>query len=54
MLGRFHELALLDPDLSDERLREKMSALHGVALSRRSVAQYRKELGLGGRGRRAA
>jgi len=52
MLGRLQELALSDPEMSDERLREKMAELHGVTLSRRSVAQYRKELGLGGRGQR--
>ena len=54
LLGRLHEIILRDPELSDERLRVKMRELHGVELSRRSIAQYRKELGLGGRGERTA
>ena len=33
-------------------LREEMERSHGVRLSRRSIAQYRKELGLGGCGQR--
>lgn len=42
------------PGLSDQSLREAMAVRHEVHLSRRSIAQYRKELGLaaGGRGRR--
>jgi hypothetical protein len=48
-----YDLARERSELSDEALRLEMKRLHGASLSRRSVAQYRKELGLGGRGRRA-
>lgn len=44
-------LAERNPGLSDEELRAEL-VRSGVVLSRRSVAQYRAELGLGGRGRR--
>ncbi len=45
-------LARSKPDLSDEGLRRELAGRHQIHLSRRSVAQYRKELQLGGRGRR--
>lgn len=51
---RFFDLALERPGLSDEELRGEVSRLFGAKLSRRSVTQYRKELGLAGRGKRAA
>lgn len=49
---RLYEHAVANPGLSDAALAEEMARLHGAKLSRRSIAQYRKELGLGGRGRR--
>lgn len=51
---RLHDLALAEPELSDGGLRREMRRVHGVALSRRSISQYRKELGLAIRGLRAA
>lgn len=50
---QLHDLALAHPDSSDEGLRREMARLFGATLSRRSIAQYRKELGLGGRGSRS-
>lgn len=50
---RLHDLALSHPDSSDENLRKKMERLYDATLSRRSIAQYRQELGLGARGKRA-
>jgi DNA-directed RNA polymerase specialized sigma54-like protein len=49
---QLHDLALARPELSDEGLRAAIRELHGVELSRRSIAQYRKELGVGGLNRR--
>lgn len=49
--GVLAELASERPELSDSELRDALTA-KGVALSRRSVTQYRAELGLGRRGRR--
>lgn len=46
-------LAAERPDEADEALRAELARRHRVYLSRRSVAQYRRELGLGGRGKRA-
>lgn len=57
LLDRVDELATANPCLSDERLREEVARRFGALLSRRSIAQYRKDLGLGGaekRGRPAA
>lgn len=51
---RLYALAMEHQELSDEGLRGAIERLHGVQLSRRSVAQYRKELGIGGRRRRSA
>lgn len=45
-------LARAEPALSDEGLRRALAHRHQIHLSRRSVAQYRKELRLGSRGRR--
>lgn len=53
LLGRLHDLARKNPGLSDEGLRAELAKSHGVALSRRSIAQYRKEMGLSGGGRRS-
>jgi len=39
-------------DMSDESLCEVLAEKYQIHLSRRSIAQYRAELGLGGRGRR--
>lgn len=49
---KLHDLALENPGLSDEGLRAAVRERHGVELSRRSIAQYRKELGIGANGRR--
>jgi hypothetical protein len=49
---QLHDLALARPELSDEGLRAAIREEHGVELSRRSIAQYRKELGVGAGGRR--
>ena len=50
---QLHDLALARPELSDEGLRSAIREEHGVELSRRSIAQYRKELGISsGRNRR--
>ena len=49
---RLYDLASTERELTDEGLRDGMERLHGVRLSRRSIAQYRKELALGGRNRR--
>ncbi|MFH2204621.1 MAG: hypothetical protein ABIJ96_16020 [Elusimicrobiota bacterium] len=46
------ELAAAAPQLSDEGLCRTLAERYRIHLSRRSVAQYRKESGLGGRGRR--
>jgi len=48
LLDRVDELATAQPSFSDERLREELARLFGARLSRRSVAQYRKDLGLAG------
>lgn len=53
-LENLAELATRQPDLSDEGLRREMERSFGARLSRRSIAQYRKERGLGGRGLRTA
>lgn len=50
---RLYDLAAARPELSDEELRRALAEKHGALLSRRSITQYRAELGLGGRGRRA-
>lgn len=50
---RLYDLAAERPELSDEALRRELAERHGALLSRRSIAQYRAELGLGGRGKRA-
>ncbi|MDD5656755.1 MAG: hypothetical protein PHF00_05815 [Elusimicrobia bacterium] len=49
---RLCELAGSHPEWKDEELSAELERSHGARLSRRSIAQYRKELGLGGRGRR--
>jgi hypothetical protein len=49
-----YDLAVALPDVSDEGLRAEMGRAHGLKLSRRSIAQYRKELSLQGRGLRRA
>jgi len=48
MRNHLYELAIQNPGLSDEGLRHGMRNIHGTLLSRRSVAQYRKDLGLSG------
>ncbi len=53
-LAKFEVLAREKPELSDEGLRAELARRHRIHLSRRSVAQYRKDLGLGSKGRRGA
>lgn len=49
---RLHDLAVAMGDASDEALSRALERETGSRLSRRSIAQYRQDLGLGGRGRR--
>jgi RNA polymerase sigma-54 factor len=49
---RLYALAEKHPGLTDAALASEMENIHGVRLSRRSIAQYRKELSLGVRGQR--
>ena len=51
-LERLYAIAAEKPERSDELRRVELSARHGVALSRRSVAQYRKDLRLAAAGAR--
>ncbi|MFA6435356.1 MAG: hypothetical protein WCW52_11755 [Elusimicrobiales bacterium] len=51
-LERLYSIASGNPELSDEGLRAELKARHGVELSRRSVAQYRKDLRLAASGAR--
>lgn len=46
---RLHELVAENPRATDEALKLELERRHGARLSRRSIAQYRKELGLGRR-----
>jgi DNA-directed RNA polymerase specialized sigma54-like protein len=49
-----YQMAVESPELSDEALRRELKRRYGAELSRRSIAQYRKELGLGGTGGRVS
>lgn len=51
-LERLYAIAADKPALSDKGLCAELKARHGVALSRRSVAQYRKDLKLAASGSR--
>lgn len=51
-LERLYAIAAEKPELSDEKLRVELKTRHGVDLSRRSVAQYRKDLSLAASGDR--
>lgn len=51
-LDRLYALAVENPGATDEALRVKLKARYGVELSRRSVAQYRKEFELSAGGSR--
>ncbi|MBI5244715.1 MAG: hypothetical protein HY922_13685 [Elusimicrobia bacterium] len=51
-LDRLYDLACANPSMSDEGLRKEMAERHNVHLSRRSIAQYRKNLKIGKRGLR--
>jgi hypothetical protein len=51
---RLHDLIARNPELSDTELGQKIDRLYGVKLSRRSVAQYRADLGVGNRRSRIA
>ena len=46
LLGRLYDLAEKHPALSDAKLSDLLRRLYGAELSRRSVAQYRSELGI--------
>lgn len=46
LIERVDELVAASPRASDERLRGEVERLYGARLSRRSIAQYRKDLGL--------
>jgi hypothetical protein len=50
LLDHLHDLAMNHPNMPDVELRLELQRLCGVQLSRRSVAQYRSDLGLGSRG----
>ena len=49
---RLHNLIESKPYLSDTELGQKIDHLYGVKLSRRSIAQYRADLGVGNKQRR--
>jgi hypothetical protein len=51
-LERLYVIAAEKPELSDEKLKLELKIRHGVALSRRSVAQYRKDMSLAAGGSR--
>ena len=53
-IDRLYELAAEKPGSSDTALCAELKSRFGIELSRRSVAQYRKDLGLGASGRRGA
>ncbi|MBI4655933.1 MAG: hypothetical protein HY746_04195 [Elusimicrobia bacterium] len=52
-IERLYSLASENPTMSDEGLRIEIKNLHGVELSRRSVAQYRKDLRISTGGHRS-
>lgn len=52
MRDRLYDLAMEHPEVGDDVLREEIQRLYGATLSRPSIIQYRKELGLGGCGHR--
>lgn len=52
-LDRLEALAKEQPELTDEALRKALAETHRIYLSRRSIAQYRKDLGLAAHGRRS-
>ncbi len=51
-LARVYALAVENPGLSDEGLSVELKVQYGIELSRRSVAQYRKDLALSAGGER--
>lgn len=53
LLERLYDLAAEKPDLTDVGLGRVLASRFGARLSRRSIAQYRSDLGLGGRRQRA-
>lgn len=54
MRDRLYDLALEQPEAGDNRLRGELYRRYGTMLSRASLIQYRKELGLGCAGQRNA
>jgi len=46
MRDRLYDLAIANPLYREKELRHQMARLHGAYLSRQSITQYRKELGL--------
>lgn len=49
---KLYDIALERPNDGDDLLREELRRLYGATISRPSIIQYRKELGLGGCGHR--
>ncbi len=49
---KLYDLAIHRPEVGDDMLRQELRRLYGAKISRPSIIQYRKELGLGGCGRR--
>ena len=50
---RLHDLIRDNPNFTDPELGRQVDRLYGVKLSRRSIAQYRADLGVGNRRKRA-
>ena len=51
---KLYDIAMERPDAGDDLLREELRRLHGATISRPSIIQYRKELGLGVAGQRGS
>jgi len=51
---RLYDIAVAEPNATDVILSRKLEAAAGTRLSRRSIAKYRKDLGIGGAGARRA
>jgi hypothetical protein len=51
---KLYDIAMERPDAGDDLLRKELRRLHGTLISRPSIIQYRKELGLGVAGQRGS
>lgn len=51
---KLYDIAMERPDAGDDLLRAELQRLHGAVISRPSIIQYRKELGLGVAGQRGS